>query len=224
MFSLEELLAMIFLFMWVIFVATTLTKKFYAYMRKKGMDHNVAVYYNRKLIHILAGGLCAFLVPFLFKSFIFPLIMSLLLAALIYFPHKLGKLMIWFQTGDNKYEVSFAIMWGTIITLGWIFFQGNFWYGTIPVIFMSVGDAVTGIVRNALYKKRSKSWWGNLAMASFSVTAGAGLGPAGIIAGASASIIEHFEFPPIDDNITVPTVSFLVLLLAKFLAPNLLAI
>jgi dolichol kinase len=89
---------------------------------------------------------------------------------------------------------------------------------------MSVGDAVTGVVRNLLYKKRTKSWWGNLAMASFSIPTGAVLGAAGIMAGAAASFIEHFEANPIDDNITVPLSSFIILLLAKFYAPWLLAI
>ncbi|MEM3090972.1 MAG: dolichol kinase, partial [Candidatus Bathyarchaeia archaeon] len=86
-----------------------------------------------------------------------------------------------------------------------------------------VGDAVTGIVRNILYKRRTKSWWGNLAMAFFSIPTGAFLGVAGMIAGAAASFIEHFESNPIDDNITVPLSSFLVLVLAKAFAPWLLS-
>jgi len=56
-------------------------------------------------------------------------------------------------------------------------------------------------------------------MASFSVPIGATLGFAGIIAGALASFIEHFEFNPIDDNVTVPALSFIILLLAKVFAP-----
>jgi dolichol kinase len=224
MFSLKEVAVTILLFVWVIFVASVLTKKFYGCMKKRGVEHNVAVYYNRKLIHILAGGLCALVVPFVFKTFIFPFVMSILLAVIIYAPRKLGKLMYWFQTGENKYEISFCIMWGAMIALGWIFSGGNFWFGTIPVIFMSVGDAITGIVRNILYGKRTKSWWGNLAMASFSIGIGSFLGVAGIVSAVSASFVEHFEFHPIDDNVTVPAVSFLVLILAKVLAPGLLTL
>ena len=37
-----------------------------------------------------------------------------------------------------------------------------------------------------------------------------GGGTAGILAGGLASIVEHYEFYPIDDNVTVPLVSFLV--------------
>ena len=132
--------------------------------------------------------------------------------------------MYWFQTEENMYEVSFCIMWGVIITLGWLFSGGDFLFGILPVLFMSVGDAVTGIVRNALYKRTTKSWWGNLVMALFSVSVGTLLGFAGVLAGAVASFVEHFEFPPIDDNVTVPLVSFLILILAKLYAPWLLTL
>lgn len=78
---------------------------------------------------------------------------------------------------------------------------------------------MTGLVRNYMYRRRTKSWWGNLAMAVFSVTVGATLGPAGVVAGAVASFVEHFEFKPVDDNVTVPLVSFVILMLAKTYAP-----
>jgi phytol kinase len=212
------------LFVWVIFVAEFLTKKFYGYLIGRGFQHYVAVYYNRKIIHILTGGVVAVLVPFIFETPIFPFAMAMLLAVFLYVPHRRGKLMYWFQTEENAYEVSFCIMWGAVIALGWFISGGeNFWFGVLPVIFMSVGDAITGIVRNILYKRRTKSWWGNLAMASFSIPAGTVLGGAGIIAGAVASFIEHFESNPIDDNVTVPLSSFLILVLAKVFTPWLLS-
>jgi len=222
MISVQEFLATVLLFAWVIFVVTILTKCLYKRMKNRGFKDNVAVYYNRKLVHLLAGGFCATVIPFVFKTSFLPFVMSLFLAILTYAPHKIGKLMYWFQTEDNKCEVSFCIMWGMTITIGWIVSGGNFWFGILPVLFMSVGDAITGIVRNTLYKKRTKSWWGNLAMASFSILAGAMLGVAGILAGAIASLVEHFEFKIIDDNVTVPIVSFVTLLVAKFCAPSLL--
>lgn len=207
------------LFVWVIFVAYFLTARLYNYMKRRGVEDNVAVYYDRKVIHVLTGGVVAAIVPFVFKSPLLPFTMAMLLALLLYIPHKMGKLLYWFQTEDNAYEVSFCIMWGGVLTLGWFVSGGNFWYGVLPVIFMSVGDAITGIVRNVLYKRRTKSWWGNLAMASFSIPLGAVLGVAGIIAGTVASVVEHFEANPIDDNVTVPLSSFIILVLAKFWAP-----
>lgn len=224
MISPEELGVTALLFLWVIFVATILTKSLYKWMKDSGLADNVAVYYNRKIIHILAGGVCAIIVPFVFETSFLPLVMAMLLALFLYVPHRVGRLMYWFQKEDNMYEVSFCIMWGIIITLGWLVSGGNFWFGILPALFMSVGDAITGIVRNTLYKKRTKSWWGNLVMALFSMSIGATLGLAGILAGVTASFVEHFEFKFIDDNITVPLVSFLILLLAKFYTPWLLTV
>jgi dolichol kinase len=221
MMKIYELVATVLLFVWVVLVAAILTRKLYSWMRSRGFEHFVAVYYNRKVIHMLAGGVCAIAVPFVFSTPLFPFVIAGLLAIFTYIPHKIGKLMYWFQTEDNMYEVTFSLMWGIIITLGWLV-SGDFLVGVLPVLFMSVGDAITGIVRNYLYKKRTKSWWGNLAMAVFCVSVGTVLGIAGVIAGGAASIIEHFEFYPIDDNITVPLISFLLLVLAESYAPWLL--
>lgn len=219
MISVDEVIVTCCLFSWVIFVATLLTKTLFGWMIKRGVGQYVAIYYNRKVIHILAGGVCAIIVPFVFKTAILPFIMAMLLAIFIYTPHKLGKIMYWFQTKENAYEVSFCIMWGVIITLGWWLSGGDFRFGILPILFMSIGDAVTGIIRNYIYGKRTKSWWGNLAMAALSITMGTMLGPAGMFAGGVASFVEHYEFHPIDDNITVPLVSFLILMVAKTFAP-----
>ncbi|MCS7126387.1 MAG: dolichol kinase [Aigarchaeota archaeon] len=220
----SEVIATIVLFIWVIFLVTLLTKRIYEFMRRNGLRENVAVYYNRKIIHILAGGVVAVIIPYTFTTPILPLIMALLLGLFTYIPHRTGRLMYWFQVKNNMYEVTFCIMWGVVIALGWFISNGNFWFGVLPVLFMSVGDAVTGLVRNTLFKKRTKSWWGNLAMASVSIPMGAVMGVAGMIAGALASFIEHFEYHPIDDNITVPLTSFIVLILAMLYAPSLLTI
>ncbi|MEM2337691.1 MAG: dolichol kinase [Candidatus Bathyarchaeia archaeon] len=220
----QEVVVTALLFTWVIFVAGVLTRKIYCKMVRDGVPNNVAVYYNRKVIHVLTGGFVAFLVPYTFKTPIFPFVMAILLAIFLYIPHKRGRLMHWFQVEENAYEVSFCVMWGIIITLGWIV-SGSFWLGVLPVLFMSVGDALTGIMRNMLYKKRTKSWWGNLAMAIFSVPVGAAfLGIAGAVAGAVASLVEHFESNPIDDNVTVPLSAFLILVAVRFYAPWLLSI
>jgi len=223
MISFEEVIATLLLLSWVAFVVMVLTKALYKWMRSRGVEHDAAVYYNRKVMHILAGGLCAAAVPFVFETPFLRLIMAILLAIFIFIPHKTSGVMYWFQTEKNTYEVSFCIMWGAIITLGW-FISGDLWFGAVPVLFMSVGDAVTGVVRNLLYGGRTKSWWGNLFMAIFSISIGTALGAAGILAGGAASLVEHFEFPPIDDNIIVPLVSFLILAVAKIYAPWMLSI
>jgi len=224
MITAAEVVATVLLFIWVMIVALLITKRFYGYMRRKGTEHYVAVYFNRKVIHILAGGVIAVAVPFIFKTALLPLVMAFFLAIFLYIPHRMGKIMQWFQTEDNMYEVSFAAMWGIVLSLGWLVSGGDFWFGVLPVLFMAVGDSFTGIVRNILYKRRTKSWKGNIAMAMFSIPVGATLGVAGMLAGACASFVEHFEFKPIDDNITVPLVSFAILIAAKYYAPWLLTL
>ncbi|RLI13712.1 dolichol kinase, partial [Candidatus Bathyarchaeota archaeon] len=141
--SVEELTVTCVLFGWIIFAVGFLTKKLYEAMEAKGFKHNVAVYYNRKLIHMSTGGLVALVTPFVFKTPLLPLVFASLLAVLTYIPHKTGKLMYWFQTEENMYEVSFCIMWGATVTFGWLVSGGNFWFGVLPVLFMSFGDGIT---------------------------------------------------------------------------------
>lgn len=206
------------LLIWVIIVVHPITKILYNHMRRKGLSHIKAVYYNRKIIHILAGGLVAVLVPYLYSTPLLPGILAGILALATYLPHRKNNLMYWFQTEDNMYEVHFCIMWGIVISLGWLIFK-NWWYGVIPVAFMAFGDGVTGIVRNILYNKRTKAWIGNIAMATVTIPLGyIALGNIGAIAGLLASIVEHFEVANIiDDNIIVPLTSFLTILAGSYI-------
>jgi len=194
------------------------TKWLYNLMRSKGLKHNVAVYYNRKVIHVFAGGVVALLVPFLFTSPILPFIIAMILAFFTYLPHRNGKLMYWFQVKENMFEVNFCIMWGVSVFLAWFLF-GNPVYALVPVLFMAFGDAITGVVRNTLFKRRTKSWWGNLAM--FAVCAPIGFlllhSWWGVAIAALASFAEHFEFKPIDDNVLISASSFTAVLLLKAL-------
>jgi phytol kinase len=74
-------------------------------------------------------------------------------------------------------------------------------------------------VRNLLFKRRTKHWAGNIAMAAVSVPIGwYYLGVAGRWRGLLASAVEGFE-PPIDDNVIVPATLFLFLLLVRTAFP-----
>ncbi|MEM0013997.1 MAG: dolichol kinase [Zestosphaera sp.] len=210
-----ELLYACILFIYVLMVVYG-TKYTYNLMTKKGLQHNVAVYFNRKIIHILAGGLVALLVPFLFTSPTIPFVLALVLALVTWLPHKTGRLMPWFQVRENMYEVNFCVAWGTILLLSWLVFSTPV-YGLIPVLFMSFGDAATGVVRNLIYRRRTKSWWGNFAM--FLVCLPIGyyfIGLWGIPVAALSSFIEHYEFNPIDDNILISITSFLSLMILSY--------
>lgn len=217
-----ELLYAVILFVWVAAVVLLVSKRFYEAIVDR-VSHSVAVYYNRKLIHILTGALVAVLVPYLFTTPILPFIFSIVLAVFTYLPHRRGKLFYWFQTRDNVYEAHFCITWGLTIALAWIVFR-NYWFGIVPVLFMAVGDGVTGIVRNMLFKRRTKSWWGNLAMLTVTLPIGAVFGYAGIIASIICSVIEHFEWRFIDDNVTVPLTAFLIVYLFNTYCPKTLTV
>ena len=43
-------------------------KPFYHYLRKQGSEHMVAVYYNRKVAHMLAGGVPIIASPMVFDN------------------------------------------------------------------------------------------------------------------------------------------------------------
>ena len=214
MISFQEVVATAILFTWILLLISFLTKKLYVFMVKRNkLEHEVAVYYNRKIIHIFAGGLAAFACPFYFKTPLMPLIFASILAVIVYIPHRAGKLLYWFQVPENKYEVHFCIMWGVGLTAGWLL-TGNPWFGVLPIVFMSIGDAVTGLLRNMMFKRRTKSWWGNFAMAITITPIGFTiLGIAGAVAALICSFVEHYEFGMIDDNITVPLTALVLLIL-----------
>ena len=209
-----EVLIALPLFAYVLGVLA-LTRYVYMALRRRGMSENVVVYYNRKVIHILAGGVVALLVPYMFTSPLVPTLFALVLAAVTYLPHRTGRLLYWFQVRDNMYEVNFCFAWGLALLVLWLFF-GSPLYAVVPLAFMSFGDAVTGVVRNAVFGRRTKSWLGNLGM--LAVTLPIGLhyaGYAGAAAAVVASLVEHYEIPPaLDDNVLI-TASTLTVLVAS---------
>lgn len=204
---------------WVIFVTLYVARVTYNYAVKKGYPERSGTYFGRKVIHILAGGLVALLLPFLFLEPYLPFIMALLLTIMLYIPHMTGKLYYWFQDPENMYEVHFTIVWGVLVLVLW-FLDRSFWLAVVPLLFMSWGDGVTGIVRNLRYKKRVKGWEGSIAMLVVSVPIGAILGIAGVVAAVVAVLAE--KQPWVDDNILVPVVSVAIILAAYFLSPGLL--
>lgn len=213
--DLYTVIATITLALWVVFVTSILTKKLYEYMVSRNIPHNVAVYYNRKIIHIAAAGLVAFLTPYIYRDPLIPFAMGLFFGLVTYLPRRMNKLMYWFQVPENAYEVHFTIFWGLSILLVYLF-TGNMSLAVLPAIFVSVGDGVTGIVRNALYKRRVKSWYGNIAMVATIAPIGyifAGLG--GLVAGIVASLVEKIE--NLDDNITIPLVTVAILFIWRIL-------
>ncbi len=210
----QELLIAMLMFAYLLAVVFG-TKFTYEIMMKHNFDKGVAVYYNRKIIHILGAGVITLLFPICFTALTIPATLVLLLVLIIYLPHRTNRLLYWFQVPENAYEVNFAIAWGIVIAFSW-FFLGDPIYGVIPALFMAFGDAVTGLVRNAVFKRRTKHWIGNLAMLFVCLPIGwFYAGTAGLVAAVVASIAEHFEYKPIDDNILITLTSFVTLLILR---------
>lgn len=209
---------------------TRLTEYPYIWMRNRGVEENVAVYYDRKIVHMLAGGVVLFAVPFVFTEgtfpfpYAFPLIIGLALTVATLIPHLTGNLLEWVQVEKNKNEVHFCFMWGVTVFALWIV-MGNPWVAIIPPIFMAFGDGITGVVRNILFQKRTKSMIGNVFMLAVTAPAGyflagvVGLPVWGLIAAVVASYVERYEFGPIDDNVLITVSASLVLYLGHLIGP-----
>lgn len=182
----------------------------YMLLRRR-YPHNAAIYFVRKYIHMAGGGVVALLVPYLFEGPLVPTLLSLGFALLLTAARRL-RLLYWFQTGENAYEVNFTVAWGLSLYTLWTL-TGDPWLSVVPALLISFGDGVTGVVRNLLFRRRTKHWSGNLAMLPVSVGLGYAYGgPPGAVAGLVASLVERIEAPPVDDNIIIAVVATLVIL------------
>ena len=194
-----------------------LTKYVYLYGMKKGLKEQDALYYNRKFVHIFAGGIVALFVPF-FQSPIYPLIAGFTLASITFLTHERGERLYWFQNSKDFNDVTFCIMWGASIFIIW-FLTNSAWLAILPALYMAFGDGITGIIRNAFFGERSKHYIGNVFMAAACLPLGylfgslAALSFGGIISAFLASAIEHFEFGPIDDNILITVSASITILI-----------
>jgi hypothetical protein len=204
-----------------------LTKSLYGYMLKKHFKKDVAIYYNRKFIHIFAGGVIVLLVPFIFSSPWFPLFSSIIMTVIVLIAHRLGNTFYWFQTEDNLNDVSFCFMWGVAIFVLWVIFD-NPWIAIIPPAFIAFGDGVTGIIRNIAFKERKKHPIGNVYMMGVCILIGyyfaaysgiAGLAIWGVIAAIAASLFERYEFGIIDDNVLVAGSATIILYVGGIAGP-----
>jgi len=199
-----------------------LTKYAFSFMVNRGINKDDAIYYNRKFVHIFAGGIVAFFVP-LYSSEWYPLLAGFLLTILTYISHRQGNSMYWFQTKQDFNDVNFCLMWGISIFALWLAFDNPI-LAILPATFMSFGDGITGIVRNAMFKKRFKHPIGNVFMGLVCIPLGyilggiGGIALGGVLAAVFASIIERYEFGPIDDNVLITLVASITLYLYYILS------
>ena len=206
------------------FLVFFLTRKCYEWMIKKRIKKSVAIYYNRKLMHIFAGGVVVLAVPFVFTNAWYPLISGLFLTVFTYIAHRRGNVFYWFQTEDNLNDVTFCFMWGLTIFILWQIL-GNPWVAIIPPAFIAFGDGITGIVRNFAFQERRKHPIGNAYMMGVCIPIGyyfasaGGIPLWGVIAAIVASLFERYEFGIIDDNILVTVSATLILYIGGMVGP-----
>ena len=200
------LLITLLLLVWNLLVIHFLAK--WAYNIAKNYKDIPAAYIGRKIVHLFGGGITALLIPIFYEGYYYLVTISAFgLAFYVLFRRKYG-FMYWFQIKENRYEVHFALAYGTIVLIGILL--GNLWIGLLPVLFMSFGDSVTGLVRAVTQKRHVKSWEGSLAMFLVcSIIGFLSLGVYGVLVGSIATLVE--KIPKVDDNVTVPIVTaFLV--------------
>lgn len=193
------------LLVWNLFVVHCLAKWVYNIVQKR--RDIPAAYIGRKIVHLFGGGITALLIPVFYEGYYLLVTISAFgLAFYLLFRRKYG-MMYWFQLEENRYEVHFALAYGTILLVGVLL--ENLWIGLIPLLFISFGDSFTGIVRAITQKKHVKSWEGSLAMfVVCSIVGFVSLGVYGVFVGSIAALVE--KIPKIDDNITVPLVTALL--------------
>jgi dolichol kinase len=200
------------LLLWNLFVINYLTKWTYNFVSRY---RNIpAEYIGRKIVHIFGGGLTALLIPLFYEGNYGLVTLSAYgLAAYLLISRKCNMLY-WFQIKENRYEVHFAIAYGTILLVGVIL--QNILIGIIPILFMSFGDSATGLIRAVTQKRHVKSWEGSIAMLIICSTIGyLLLGTCGIFVGIVATLVE--KIPRIDDNITVPLTTAMLVYIQTFI-------
>ena len=207
--SLENILAITaLLLVWNLFVIHYLTKWVYTFVTK--YKDIPAAYVGRKTLHIFSGGITAVIIPFLYEGYFWLVTISAFgLAAYLLFKRRYQP-MYWFQIKGNTYEVHFAFIYGAILLVG-VLLQ-NLLIGLIPLLFMSFGDSATGLIRAVTQKRHVKSWEGSLAMFIICSIIGYGFfGIYGIVMGVLVTLVE--KIPGIDDNITVPIITAILVYL-----------
>ena len=208
------------------FLTVMAIKPFHGYMMSKGCENMVAVYYNRKVAHMVAGGVPLILCPLVFTDPVYPLLGGVLGSIGLAATHVLDKRLWWMQTEQNMNDATFAFMLGISVYALWYLLDDP-WLAILPALFMAYGDGVTGIIRNKMFAKRTKSAWGNLGMAILCIPLGYIIGnnsdPSipvwGAFSGAIASFVERYEFGPIDDNVLIVVASSVLIALGVHFGP-----
>ncbi len=186
-------------------------------------DYKVPQYLSRKVGH-LAGCAGFILLPLLFKTFWWPLIITVFFTGLLLYARWFRPRMFRGVGGSGRpdalAEIHFPATGIVLITVLWGIFKQP-WLAIVPLAFMGGGDAITGIVRSQVYHKEIKGNWGSLAMLLSCLALAYFIHPyfIGAVGAVVATLAEKFTKTTrfIDDNLTIPLSSALVMGLLYFL-------
>jgi len=189
------------------------------YLANLFYDKNIPQYVSRKLGHL--GGAVAFLLcPFLFSSFWWPFILTIAFTALLGYAR-------WFRPNSFRgvggsgrpealAEIHFPATGVVLIGVLWGVFDRP-WLAIVPLCFMGAGDAITGLIRNAVYHREVKGIWGSLGMLVTCLILAYFIQPywVGALGAVTAVLTEKYTKTKhfIDDNLSIPLSSALVMAL-----------
>lgn len=166
------------------------------------------IWINRKIIHLSSVPAVLFYMYFFREPYVF-LIYSIVFTVMLFSKHVKKSLDGWYQVEGNLGEVYFTLSYGVLSIVAWPEYKI---LAGVAMLYMAVGDSVTGIVRSRFVDRWQKHWTGSIAMLIATLFIGIYLlGYRGIPLALIATVAE--AQPYIDDNLTVPLLTFLVGLL-----------
>lgn len=187
------------------------------YLANLFYDFNIPQYISRKIGHL--GGCVGFLLcPFLFSSFWWPFILTLVFSGMLLYARwrrpKSFRGVGGSGRPDALAEIHFpatgivliGVLWGIV---------GQPWLAILPLCFMGAGDAVTGLIRSKVYEKECKGPAGSLGMIITCLLLAVLIEPywIGVIGACAATAAEKWTPTSqyVDDNLTIPLVSAAVM-------------
>jgi len=158
---------------------------------------------NRKLIHLSSAPAVLAYIHLFNEPYVFSTL-SALCGLFLLVLRRMSE-MRWFQSREDVGEVIYCFSFSAISIVLW---ETNRCLGGVIMLFMAVGDAVTGIVRSAFTEERGKHVSGTVAMFAVSSLIGfVYLGPKGVLLALVASLAELQ--PWVDDNLMIPVCTLL---------------
>ncbi len=193
------------------------------YLANLFYDYNIPQYISRKLGHL--GGAVGFLLcPLLFDSFWWPLILTTGFTILLLYARWRRPSTFRGVGGSGRpealAEIHFPATGIVLIGVLWGIF-GEPWLAIVPLAFMGLGDACTGLIRSKVYGREVKGNWGSVGMLATCLILAYFIQPywIGAVGATAAVLAERFTKTTryVDDNLTIPLFSALVMGILLFL-------